>query len=164
MGVPDVSITRGSAISGTAEIRERTNTMSGRILHAVMVMATVASLVVPPVFAQNHPAPPPPQSGQPGVLPPPPQYQPPAETQGPPVAPTRGIGFSTAPDYSKPNPMFPNPVSAFRSIKVEKPVLVNTPRIEQLIQNGKLNLSLADSISLRRENNLAIAVERYTPC
>jgi outer membrane protein len=137
--------------------------MSGRILHAVMVMATVASLVVSPVFAQDQPATPPPQSGQPGVLPPPPQYQPPAETQGPPVAPTRGIGFSTAPDYSKPNPMFPNPITAFRSIKVEKPVLLNTPRIEQLIQNGKLNLSLEDSISLGLENNLAIAVERYTP-
>src|SRR5580658_9772608 len=97
MGVPNVSIRRGCATAGTAEIRERTNTMSGRILHAVMVMATVASLVVSPVFAQDQPATTPPQSGQPGVLPPPPQYQPPAETQGPPVAPTRSIGFSTAP-------------------------------------------------------------------
>jgi outer membrane protein len=137
--------------------------MSGRILHAVMVMATVASLVVSPVFAQDQPTTPPPQSGQPGVLPPPPQYQPPAETQGPPSAPTRSIGFSTAPDYSKPNPMFPNPVAPFRPIKVAKPELVNTPRIDQLIQNGKLNLSLEDAISLGLENNLAIAVERYTP-
>src|ERR1700733_500000 len=163
MGVPNVSIGRGRRTSGTAEIRERTNTMSGRILHAVMVMATVASRVVSPVFAQDHPATPPPQSGQPGVLPPPPQYQPPAETQGPPAAPTRSIGFSTAPDYSRPNPMFPNPTAPFRPIRVEKPVLVNSPRVDQLIQSGKLNLSLEDAISLGLENNLGIAVSRYTP-
>lgn len=137
--------------------------MSGRILHAVMVMATVASLVVSPVLAQDQPATPPPQSGQPGVLPPPPQYQPPPETQGPPPAPTRDMGFSATRDYSKPNPWFPNIIAPYTQMKVEKPVLTNTPRIEQLIQNGKLNLSLEDAISLGLENNLAIAVERYTP-
>ncbi len=37
------------------------------------------------------------------------------------------------------------------------------PRIEQLLQGGKLMLSLQDAISLALENNLAIDVERYTP-
>lgn len=137
--------------------------MSGRILHAVMVMTTVASLVVSPVFAQDQPATPPPQSSQPGVLPPPPQYQPPAETQGPPSAPTRSMGFSNGPDYSKPNSPFPNLIAPYTPIHVQKPILVNTPRIEQLIQNGKLNLSLEDAVSLGLENNLAIAVAEYTP-
>jgi outer membrane protein len=137
--------------------------MSGRIFHAVMVMVTAASLVVSPVFAQDQPATPPAQSSQPTVLPPPPQYQPPAETQGPPAAPTRSMGFSNGPDYSNSNRGFPNLIAPYTPIHVQKPVIVNTPRIEQLIQNGKLELSLEDAISLGLENNLAIAVAQYTP-
>jgi outer membrane protein len=138
--------------------------MSGRILHAVMVIATAASLVVSPLYAQDQPAATPPaQSGQPGVLPPPPQYQPPPSTQGPPPAPTRSMNLSTGPDFSKPNEWFPNFIAPYTQMKVPKPELINTPRIEQLIQSGKLNLSLEDAISLGLENNLAIAVERYVP-
>src|ERR1700687_3469738 len=44
-----------------------------------------------------------------------------------------------------------------------EPSLTNSPRIEQLIQDGKLMLTLQDAISLALENNLAIDVERYTP-
>jgi outer membrane protein TolC len=128
-----------------------------------MVMVTAASLVVSPVFAQDQPATPPAQSDQPTVLPPPPQYQPPAETEGPPPAPTRSMGFSKTPDYSTPNAWFPNIFAPYTPMKVAKPEIINTPRIEQLIQGGKLNLSLEDAISLGLENNLAIAVERYVP-
>jgi outer membrane protein len=139
--------------------------MSGRLMHAVMVIATAASLVVSPVYAQNQQAPAPAaQSDQtPTVLPPPPQYQPPTATQGPPPAPPRKLGVSTSKDYSKPNSWFPNLVAPYTPIKVAKPELVNTPRINQLIQEGKLNLSLEDAISLGLENNLSIAVERYVP-
>ena len=147
--------------------------MSGRILHPAMVTLMVACLVVSPVYAQGQQSPAAPaqdqtpaatpQSSQPGLLPPPPQYQPPTETQGPPPAPTRNLGLSSGPDYSKPNPFFPKILAPYTSIQVAKPVLVNTPRIDQLIQNGKLNLSLEDAISLGLENNLAIAVERYVP-
>ncbi len=138
--------------------------MSGRITHVVMVIATAASMMVSPVYAQDQPAAPAAQTDQtPGVLPPPPQYQPPAETQGPPVAPTRNLGLSTGKDYSKPNSWFPNLIAPYTPIKVAKPEIVNTPRINQLIQDGKLNLSLEDAVSLGLENNLAIAVERYVP-
>ncbi|MGB6510259.1 MAG: hypothetical protein WBF07_19280, partial [Xanthobacteraceae bacterium] len=129
-----------------------------------MVIATAASMMVSPVYAQDQPAAPAAQTDQtPGVLPPPPQYQPPAETQGPPVAPTRNLGLSTGKDYSKPNSWFPNLIAPYTPIKVAKPEIVNTPRINQLIQDGKLNLSLEDAVSLGLENNLAIAVERYVP-
>lgn len=136
--------------------------MSRRILHAVMVVATAASLMVSPVYAQDQPAPA--QSNPtPGVLPPPPQYQPPTATQGPPPAPTRNLGFSGGTDYSKPNAWFPNLIAPYTPMKVAKPELINTPRINQLIQDGKLNLSLEDAVSLGLENNLAIAIERYVP-
>ncbi|HXA78880.1 MAG TPA: TolC family protein [Candidatus Acidoferrales bacterium] len=136
--------------------------MSGRITHVVMVIATAASMMVSPVYAQDQPAAA--QTDQtPGVLPPPPQYQPPVETQGPPAAPTRNLGLSTGKDYSKPNSWFPDLIAPYTPIKVTKPELVNTPRINQLIQDGKLNLSLEDAVSLGLENNLAIAIERYVP-
>jgi outer membrane protein TolC len=48
-------------------------------------------------------------------------------------------------------------------MKSAEPALINSPRIEQLLQNGKLMLSLQDAISLALENNLAIEVERYAP-
>ncbi len=130
-----------------------------------MVIATAAALVVSPVYAQDQQtATPPAQSNQaPGVLPPPPQYQPPAQTQGPPPAPTRSLGFSSGPNYSHPNSWFPTLFAPYSPMKVAKPEVVNTPRIEQLIQNGKLTLSLEDAISLGLENNLGIAVERYVP-
>jgi outer membrane protein len=139
--------------------------MSRSTLHAIMVVATMAALVVSPVCAQDQPAATPPaQSNQtPGVLPPPPQYEPPAESQGPPAAPTRSMGVAHQRDYSKPNSWFPDVIAPYTPMKVEKPVLVNTPRIEQLIQSGKLDLSLEDAISLGLENNLAIAVEQYVP-
>jgi outer membrane protein TolC len=48
--------------------------------------------------------------------------------------------------------------------KVVPPLaLENSVRIESLIQNGKLNLTLADALALALENNLDIAVQRYIP-
>ncbi len=42
-------------------------------------------------------------------------------------------------------------------------VLENSPRIESLIQEGKLKLTLADAMALALENNLDIAVQRFIP-
>jgi outer membrane protein TolC len=41
--------------------------------------------------------------------------------------------------------------------------LSNSPRLESLIHDGKLELSLADALALALENNLDIAVQRYIP-
>lgn len=46
---------------------------------------------------------------------------------------------------------------------VPRLVLENSPRIESLIHDGKLELSLSDAIALALENNLDIAVQRYIP-
>ena len=42
-------------------------------------------------------------------------------------------------------------------------MLTNSTRIDQLIQGGKLMLSLDDAISLALENNLNINIERFVP-
>jgi outer membrane protein len=64
-------------------------------------------------------------------------------------------------DYSKPRGYFPNPLGPYSPKNLPPPSLANTPRIEQLIQNGRLMLSLNDAIALALENNLDIAIARY---
>jgi len=65
------------------------------------------------------------------------------------------------PDYSKPFAHFPNPFAPYIPHLVAEPNLSNTPRIDQLMQNGKLMLSMNDAIALALENNLDIAIARY---
>src|ERR1700756_3286770 len=64
-------------------------------------------------------------------------------------------------DYSKPHSHFPNPVAPYMPRHVPPPNLANTSRIDQLMQNGKLMLSMDDAIALALENNLDIAIQRY---
>jgi outer membrane protein TolC len=64
-------------------------------------------------------------------------------------------------DYSKPTPLLPNPFARYMPRDVAPPVFTNAPKIEQLIQNGKLMLSLNDAISIALADNLDIAVARY---
>ncbi|MDE3170069.1 MAG: TolC family protein, partial [Acidobacteriota bacterium] len=90
----------------------------------------------------------------------PPEYQPPAEAAGPPSAPARTVPLG---QQKLNRSAFPDMVAPYEGVHLPEPMLTNTPRIEQLIQNGKLMLSLEDAISLGLENNLGIAVERYQP-
>lgn len=64
-------------------------------------------------------------------------------------------------DYSKPQPHFPNPFAPYLQRTVAAPNLTNTPRIDQLMKDGKLMLSMNDAIALALENNLDIAIARY---
>jgi outer membrane protein len=136
--------------------------MSGRFTHAAVALFVAASLVVSPLCAQDQQAPAQGTQTQGQVqMPTPPVYQPPAEAQGPPPSPARAMKFG--PDYSKGQSWFPNILAPYTEMHVPEPELTNTPRIDQLIQNGKLMLSLEDALSLGLENNLALAVERYVP-
>src|SRR5271165_5647779 len=53
------------------------------------------------------------------------------------------------------------PFGAYRSSTVPEPRLTNSPRLDQLIRDGKLYISLTDAISLAIENNLDVAIARY---
>jgi outer membrane protein TolC len=54
-----------------------------------------------------------------------------------------------------------NPFSAYSPSEVPEPQLKNAPRLDQLIRDGKLYLSLKDAIRLALENNLDLAIARY---
>lgn len=64
-------------------------------------------------------------------------------------------------DYSRPTPLLPNPFARYMPRDVPPPSFTNAPKIEQLIQNGKLMLSLNDAIAIGLADNLDIAVQRY---
>jgi outer membrane protein TolC len=54
-----------------------------------------------------------------------------------------------------------NPLNAYAPDYVPEPVLVNSPRLDRLIRDGKLYLALKDCINLALENNLDLAIARY---
>src|ERR1700736_3101250 len=65
-------------------------------------------------------------------------------------------------NYTKPVSHFPNPIAPYRPRHVLPPNLSNTARIDQFLHDGKLYLSLDDAIALALENNLDIAIARFT--
>lgn len=54
-----------------------------------------------------------------------------------------------------------NPINAYEPNSVPEPVLSNSNRLDQLIRDGKLYVSLKDAIDLALENNLDLAIARY---
>src|SRR5882724_9470909 len=64
-------------------------------------------------------------------------------------------------DYSKPPPLLPNPFARYIPRNVPPPSFTNAPKIEQLIQNGKLMLSMNDAIAIALVDNLDIVIARY---
>ncbi len=64
-------------------------------------------------------------------------------------------------NFAQPVSHFPNPVAPYEPRHLPPPNLANTPRIDELMRNGKLYLSLNDAIALALENNLDISIARY---
>jgi len=63
--------------------------------------------------------------------------------------------------FSKPQSHFPNPVGPYTPRHVPPPNLANTSRIDSLMHDGKLYISMNDAIALALENNLDLAIARY---
>jgi outer membrane protein len=152
-----------------------------------LALAISASMLTVPGFAaaqsqQQQQPPPPPQNQeptQPGAAPGQPgQYQPAVApgveqtklpTDLPPAASAaeteaaRNLKNTFGHDFSRAPSPFPDISAPYRQIKIDPLVLTNSPRIQQLIREGKLLLSLEDAITLAVENNLGINIARYTP-
>jgi outer membrane protein TolC len=54
-------------------------------------------------------------------------------------------------------------VDRYRDQPIQSWNLENTPRIDALIRDGKIELTLSDALALALENNLDIAVQRFVP-
>jgi outer membrane protein len=88
------------------------------------------------------------------------QTTPPAQPV--PQAPARTIQVSNQ-NYTFGKRLFPNIIAPYTPTYVPEPVLTNAPRIEQMVREGKLSISLQDAIDLALQNNLDITIQRYTP-
>jgi len=66
----------------------------------------------------------------------------------------------TPKDYTRLKPMFKNPIKPYTPTNVPLPRLGNTPRLDTLLRDGKIYLSLADAVVLALENNFDIAIAR----
>src|SRR3954464_8622468 len=77
------------------------------------------------------------------------------------AAPQRATQPPKKVDYSKPVSHFPWIITPYMPRHVPDPVTVNTPRIDQVMHDGKIMLSLDDAIALALENNLDLAIARY---
>jgi outer membrane protein len=159
--------------------RKRIKELSDRYARP-LVAAFLALLIaignVPPAFAQNPPPkqdptkqdpsqqqPPPP--GTYGNIPPASQAGPEAATgTAPPPAPPIpvSLGLSTH-NFTHGPRAFPTLIAPYKPIQIDEPILANSPRIDQLIHDNKLQITLQDAVELALENSLDIAVARYNP-
>src|SRR5262245_48230311 len=64
-------------------------------------------------------------------------------------------------NYSRAPKGFPNLIAPYTGANIPSPNLSNSPKIEQLIHEGKLELTLQDAIELALQNSLDIVVSRY---
>jgi outer membrane protein len=99
----------------------------------------VGTQLPPSLCAQNVPAAPTPQPA-------------------PPAAPPQLVHLQ---DYSKPSSAFPHILQPYRPQQLAQPNLANSPRIDSLMRDGKIYLSIDDAVALTLENNLDIDIARY---
>jgi outer membrane protein TolC len=118
-------------------------TAARRRLAALLTTTAIALLacaqVSSPVYAQDVPAAPTPQTA-------------------PVAAQPQAVHLQ---DYSRPRAAFPHLLQPYRAQEVAEPNLGNSPRIDSLMRNGKIYLSIDDAVALALENNLDIDIARY---
>ena len=68
----------------------------------------------------------------------------------------------SARDFSKPaGRLLGNPINMYRPTTIAKASFANSVRLDDLVKDGKIYLSLSDAIALALENNYDIAIARY---
>ncbi len=121
--------------SGLASLRGETEDMKAGMVRTVMTAFFCLLLAAGPALAQQ---------------------------QGAAPEATRSVGMKKY-DFSKGNSHLFNILKPYTPIAVQPADITNAPRVDAMIQDGKLMLSLDDAISLALENNLDIGVQRYGP-
>src|SRR5581483_2377178 len=64
-------------------------------------------------------------------------------------------------NYATGKSQFPNVIAPYTPKTVPPPNLSNSARIDQLLKDGKVYLSLDDAIAMALENNLDLVIARY---
>jgi len=120
-------------------------TLYARPLLAAILTATLVGGPISPAFAQDAP-------------------QNPQAAQAKPATAIVPVSLGTAKyNYTRAPKPSPNLFAPYSPIKIPAPVLTNSPRIDQLIHEGKIELSMQEAVELALENSLDIVVQRYNP-
>jgi outer membrane protein TolC len=120
-------------------------TLYARPLLAAILAVTLVGGPISPAFGQEAP-----QTTQAA----------PAKTAAPIVPVALG---SAKHNYTRGPKFFPSLLAPYSPIGIEAPGLTNSPRIDQLIHDGKLELSMQEAVELALENSMDIVVQRYNP-
>lgn len=135
------------------EVRRVGNGQAGRRLAGwAAIAATMLSTLTPLAEAQQQANP---QQINPGTA-----------TEGLPSEPAPNATLplymrSGARNFRDTPSHFPNPIAPYLSTPVAPPNFFNSPRLADLVHDGKIYLSLGDAIMLALENNFDIAIARY---
>jgi outer membrane protein len=144
------------------ELENRRMSLIGKLRNSRGLSMFAVWLVTMPMVAQ--------QSGQQAPQPPSSQHPPSAAhpekaTQAleptPDAPPPRNLPSPTPVNYQKPAGQFPNFFAPYAPRSVPPPAFGNAPRIEDLLKDGKIMLSLNDAIALALADNLDLAIARY---
>src|SRR5437016_1067520 len=120
-------------------------TLYARPLLAAILTATLVGGPISPAFGQDAP-------------------QNPQAAPAKPATPIEPVSLGSAKyNYTRAPKPFPNLLAPYSPIKIASPVLTNSPRIEQLIHEGKIELSMQEAVELALENSMDIVVQRYNP-
>ena len=162
---------RGSGVPGASR-QKRKRVGEGIVRLKVMLAAASIALLLMSGWTQsglaqqtnpttqtqpqtNPTAPAPPQpitndtTGQPGL------------PQAPAPKPTEPLYLrDSRTNYMKAKSHFWNPFAPYTATNYPEPRLGNTPRLDQLLQDGKIYLSLSDAVTLALENNYDVAIAR----
>src|SRR5271165_7269947 len=129
------------------------------VLAGIMASAPTTLLAQDPAQPTPVPAPAMPQGAkqEPVQQSPTPALQPATQGGAPVSLGVSKFNFTHGPSY------FPNIVNPYTTQFVAPGELTNSPRLQQLIHDGKMELSLQDAIALSMENSMDIVVQRYNP-
>src|SRR5258707_7866275 len=121
-------------ISGLTTYVRRLPLCLGSVLVLAILSTALRAQDVPPAPSQSAP-PPAPQPAQPQPV--------------------------NLKDYSNPRSAFPHVLQPYMHQELAQPNLGNSPRIDSLMRDGKIYLSIDDAIALALENNLDLDIARY---
>jgi outer membrane protein len=120
-------------------------TLYARPLLAAILAVTLVGGPVSPAFGQDAP-------------------QNPQAEQAKPATAIVPVSLGSAKyNYTRAPRPFPNLLAPYSPIRVEPAILTNSPRVDQLIHDGKLELSMQEAVELALENSMDIVVQRYNP-
>ena len=124
---------------------------NGLVLRLAAIAVLVCTQLAPNLYSQNHYS----QN----------HYSQNLDSQSVPAAPAPQPAVQpqsvNLQDYSKARSSFPNILQPYRAQDLPQPNLGNSPRIDGLLRDGKIYLSIDDAVALALENNLDLDIARY---